>query len=640
MKKVLLALIVVVVLISGCIDNPTCLGDNCTPNNTIENNSVISPANTFTSAEEIANYLEEKLAANENYDYDIFKTFDGGMRAEAVTASADTSAGASDYSTTNIQVEGVDEADIIKNDGKYIYVVSNNKVFIIDAYPASGAKLLSKINDAGMHIEEIFINGNKLVVFGRPFQMYNDVIEPWEDEIAAEARITEEMKIPYDTSDSFIKVYDLTRKENPILIKNLLFSGDYFNSRMIGNNVYTIFNEYVYLYDDKPVPMPVIIENNTIRTTSKPTDIQYFPDCVYPNTFTRIVSLDLNNLDNITSEIYLTDSSNEIYISEKNIYLTYQTWSGDQVAIRRISIKDGKIQHQSQGNVSGRILNQFSMDEYDNHFRIATTSGNMWSDNNPSQNNVYILNQDLELTGKIEGIAPGESIYSARFMGGRAYLVTFKRVDPLFTLDLSDHSNPKILGKLKIPGYSDYLHPYDENHLIGIGKEVDPSIDAELVHSDNAIYYTAIQGVKLAIFDITDIKNPKEMYKEVIGDRGSDSLASTDHRAFLFDREKNLLVVPILLAELNEGQPKSQEGDFTFQGAYVYDISLENGFQLKGRVGHATEEDFLKSGYNFYSNAEVIRSLYMDTTLFTISNAMIKANSLIDMSAISTVLLE
>jgi uncharacterized secreted protein with C-terminal beta-propeller domain len=294
----------------------------------------------------------------------------------------------------------------------------------------------------------------------------------------------------------------------------------------------------------------------------------------------------------------------------------------------------------------GHILNQFSMDEYDSHFRIATTVGDVWSPTGqmqPSRNNVYIFADDLTMSGKIEDIAPGETIYSARFMGARGYLVTFKRVDPLFVLDLSNPSNPQILGKLKIPGYSDYLHPYDENHIIGIGKEVDESIDADKVHTENAVYFTAIQGIKMAMFDVTDVTNPVEMYKVVIGDRGTDSYALNDHKAFLFDKEKNLLVVPILLAEIPE-EKKNQtnhewpvEGEFTFQGAYVYDLTLENGFQFKGRITHYDDnQTFMKAGYYYFDDDySVKRSLYIGDILYTISGMKIKLNSLADLSEIN-----
>jgi len=280
------------------------------------------------------------------------------------------------------------------------------------------------------------------------------------------------------------------------------------------------------------------------------------------------------------------------------------------------------------------------MDEYNGNFRIATTT-QKYNDN--QANNIYVLNENLKIIGKIEDIAPGESIYSVRFMGEKAYMVTFKRVDPLFVIDLSNPEKPKLAGKLKIPGYSDYLHLYDENHLIGIGKEVDESIDADKIHSNDAVYYTAIQGVKLAIFDVSDIEHPVEMYKEVIGDRGTDSDALYDHKAFLFDKEKNLLVIPIKLAEVSEEQKKSKdwkrmEGEFTFQGVYVYNISLDNGFKLKGKITHIDNSEILmKSGYYFDSLYSIKRSLYMDNVLYTISNKKVKMNNLENLNYINEV---
>ncbi|MBU0636042.1 beta-propeller domain-containing protein, partial [Candidatus Micrarchaeota archaeon] len=242
-----------------------------------------------------------------------------------------------------------------------------------------------------------------------------------------------------------------------------------------------------------------------------------------------------------------------------------------------------------------------------------------------------------ERTGSLEDLAPGEQIYSARFMGKKGYLVTFKKIDPLFVIDLSDHSNPRVLGKLKIPGYSDYLHPFDETHIIGVGKHT-----IEAAEGDFAWY----QGVKLAVFDVSDVENPKEMHQIIIGDRGTDSIALQDHKAFLFDREKELLILPITLAEIPEEIKESdveqgnwpQYGEFTFQGAYVYNLSLANGFELKGRITHdETGEDILKSGYYYQSDNQVKRSLYIGNVLYTISNTKILLNDLFDLSELNQI---
>ena len=216
-----------------------------------------------------------------------------------------------------------------------------------------------------------------------------------------------------------------------------------------------------------------------------------------------------------------------------------------------------------------------------------------------------------------------------------------KKIDPFFTLDLSDPKNPQILGRLKIPGYSDYLHPFDENHIIGIGKDTVEALD-ELKES-RGIDFAWYQGIKIALFDVSDFENPKELDKIVIGDRGTSSPALIDNKAFLFDREKELLVIPVSLCEIsdevkeqNDGYTGSIHGDFVFQGAYVYRLNLE-GFTYKGRITHLDDQDLVKSSYwGYYGSKEIHRSLYIDDVLYTLSDRMIKINSLDDLSEINS----
>jgi uncharacterized secreted protein with C-terminal beta-propeller domain len=198
-------------------------------------------------------------------------------------------------------------------------------------------------------------------------------------------------------------------------------------------------------------------------------------------------------------------------------------------------------------------------------------------------------------------------------------------VDPLFVIDLTDPEAPQILGKLKIPGYSDYLHPYDETHLIGIGKET-----VESKEDDFAWY----QGVKISLFDVSDVSRPSELDKTEIGDRGTDSPALSDHKALLFSKDKQLLVLPILLAEIDEAQypngiPASTYGNFVWQGAYVLDVSLERGIIIKGTITHMGDNsDLLRSGYYFESSYSVKRAVYIENVLYTISDKLIKLNDL------------
>ncbi|MDY6931898.1 MAG: beta-propeller domain-containing protein, partial [Halobacteriota archaeon] len=292
-----------------------------------------------------------------------------------------------------------------------------------------------------------------------------------------------------------------------------------------------------------------------------------------------------------------------------------------KTVIHKIGINDGEIEYKAKGEVQGYPLNQFSMDEGNGYFRIATTTS-FWTRGRGSiqYNNVYVLDDEMEVVGSLEGLAEDERIYSTRFIGDRLYMVTFKRVDPLFVIDLSSPRSPKVLGELKIPGYSDYLHPYDEDHIIGVGKET----------SSDEWGGVSVKGVKIALFDVSDVTNPKVLDKYEIGDSGTDSEALRDHKAFLFDKEKNILVIPI----------REVEGDRTYdsirgyyrqrvwQGAYVFGLTPEDGFELKGKISHF-EGDQDESWY-WNSPYAIRRSLYMDDVLYTISSKLVKMNDMED----------
>jgi hypothetical protein len=223
-------------------------------------------------------------------------------------------------------------------------------------------------------------------------------------------------------------------------------------------------------------------------------------------------------------------------------------------------------------------------------------------------------------------------------MGERCYLVTFRNIDPLFVIDLSNPDAPEVLGELKITGYSSYLHPYDETHIIGIGKET-------VAEREDFAWY---QGVKISLFDVSDVNNPKEIGDPyVIGDRGTDSPVLWDHKAFLFDKSRNLLVIPVLVHEIDEsdypeseypeGIPASAYGRPVWQGAYVFDISLDGGIQERGRITHIDNITDPEQGYYYYSPFAVERSLYIDDVLYTISQAKIMMNSLDNLDYINEV---
>jgi uncharacterized secreted protein with C-terminal beta-propeller domain len=509
------------------------------------------------------------------------------------------------YSKTNIQVEGVDEADVIKTDGEYIYLISGKNVTIVKAYPAEEAEILFQIELDGT-LRGAFINGDKLVIF---------------EETHTNGTLTR------------IKVYDVSDRENPHLKRDYSTDGNYFNSRMIGDYVYAVINHGARLIEGE-VSLPKIHSNRGVEEIDV-SGIYYSDVPDYAYTFTTIVALNTqNDEEEPTHESILLGAARGMYVSLNNIYVTFP--EVERTLIYRIHIEGNKIEFAANGEVPGYVLNQFSMDEHLNYFRIATTTGHVArsSEQATSRNHVYILDMNLRVVGMLEDLASGEKIYSARFMGDRCYLVTFRKIDPLFVIDLKNPDEPRVLGELKITGYSDYLHPYDENHIIGVGKE---TVAAE--QGDFSWY----QGVKISLFDVSDVENPKEIDKYEIGDRGTDSPVLTDHKAFLFDRSKNLLVLPVLVAEISEekhsnGFPPSRRGDYIWQGAYVFDVSLSEGLVLKGGVTHVNDDaDLMKSGYYSPSSYSVKRSLYIDNVLYTISDKKIKMNSLETLDEINEV---
>jgi uncharacterized secreted protein with C-terminal beta-propeller domain len=296
-----------------------------------------------------------------------------------------------------------------------------------------------------------------------------------------------------------------------------------------------------------------------------------------------------------------------------------------KTAIYKIELDGMDIDYVERGSVPGMLLDQFSMDEYEGYLRVATTTGDSWGGSlSESLNHLYVLDDKLEIVGSVEDLAEGERIYSSRFMDDRAYMVTFRQVDPLFVIDLSEPENPKVLGELKITGYSEYLHPYDEDHVIGIGKEA----------SEEGRF----EGVKVSLFDVSDVGNPVEVAKIEIGDRGTDSDALYDHKAVLFDKGKNLLVLPIDLYEINKSNDMNWGwGEFVWQGAMVLDISPK-GISERGRISHRADEA-TDEGYWKQYQSSISRSLYMDDVLYTISQTKVKANYLDSLDEIKEVVI-
>lgn len=631
---------------------------------------------TGKSCSDLKELFDEELNNNRYYMYDDDIVFMEDMAVEESAeieapaspprAVSDTSSkqsagidGSNDFSETNVQVQGVDEADFVKNDGKYIYMVKGNEIRIIEAYPADSMKEVATIKLDGENnysINEIYADGDTLVVIGQEWY-YNYGYAKVAPEVGQDM-IAPNWYPHFHQDRAFTAIYNMSNRSNPRLARKLTFDGNYTSSRKVGDTLYMVLNKYNRVYEiSNPDFEPEVLlprfkdskmaDEEQFLTTCG--EIAYFPRARSMN-YVIALAIPLKNNGEIASEVMIGNGEN-IYASKDSLYIAstnyerdnftefYQDWDNAKTVVYRYELSPGEIEYADRGKVPGTILNQFSMDEHKDHFRIATTQGNFWDTNNIARNNLYVLDADMDIVGSIEDIAPGEKIYSTRFMGDRGYMVTFRNIDPLFAFDLSDPRNPRIIGKLKIPGYSDYLHPYDENHIIGFGKDAIPAKEGD--RRDNFAWY---QGMKIALFDVTDMANPKQMFTELIGDRGTQSELLSDHKALLFDREKGLLAFPVQVAEVKdktcndidkcdpEEVSPSAYGQTVFDGAYVYTLDLENGFQLRGKISHYSEadEDYIKQGDYWYGDYDkhIRRILYIGKNLYTVADGGIKASDM------------
>src|SRR6058998_620542 len=598
----------------------------------------------FTSYEELHNFILTK-SCNSTEVRNLYnptpapvvpETNTNDLRISGLSASFTTAAGAStsatpSHSQTNAQVAGVDELDTVKNDGTYIYTVTNNTVAIVLAYPVTDAKLLAHVSANGS-LQGIFVEGNRLVVVSQHYQQYplpfTGTVQSGMGASIAVYPIF--LNYPQTTS---LSIFDISNHSSPVLTTTLVVNGTLAGARLIGDYAFLVATQPVYCTG------PIVLPENVVNDRVVPMGIAtvYHSDIAdVAHSFTTVVGINVTQVNPTPSaKIFLIGTSSNIYVSLHQIYLTQPIWSqAEQTAVHRISIDGGSISYQATGTVSGHVLNQFSMDEYNGNFRIATTgygvnqvapTGGVAS-NYVQQTNLYVLDSGLHIIGRLEGLSPGEAFYAARFMGDRAYLVTFQRMDPLFVIGLQDPTQPKVLGQLNIPGVSDYLQPYDETHLIGLGKS------SENVTWENAALF---QGLKLSLFDVTDPSHPIDASDFLVGDRGSDSPALTDHRSVLFDQSLNLLVVPVEIAQAQQNStfPWGYNPP-VWQGAYVFNVTTQSGLVFRGGITHVPNGE-LPSYYN--TNLFVDRALYIGGVLYTVSNSMVKMNSLADLTEIGSV---
>lgn len=661
-------------------------GANCTPpsSNTGPREAALRG---FGSAEEMRAFLAEQAKApyqNQAGGGGLFGWFLGAAPSMAPTVdmAADTSGGAQaeggddrGYSTTNVQEAGVDESDIVKNDGSYIYMLTSDKVHVVKAVPVNEMAEVATIEvESGG--DSLYLRPGQLIALsttgwccwsggawpepavaeataGEPAQAEAAWDEADADDPPAKvvnARISADaLDSPwYDGNKTTVSVIDVNDPANPVAVKTIQFEGNLASSRLIGDRLHVVMTTMPRLPQadsaasidamtlDEWLPDVAVMSSDGQTAVADAVDWQTSFRPADPNGYamTLVATINLTDLEAPIATTAVTANVETVYASLESLYLTdteysYSSFSMQtDTVLHKLTFTDAGTDYVASGLVPGRPLNQYSLGEYQGYLRIGTTGEGWGPDTSQNASGVYVLGENggtLDIVGKVENIAPGERIYSARFLGDRGFLVTFRRIDPLFTVDLSDPTSPTILGELKVPGYSDHIQFLDENHLLTIGRNAE--------ESDS---FAWVQGVLLTIFDVTDMANPQILdvngspARVEIGGRGTYSEANHNPKAFNHFAERNALAFPI---DLYDGDTTGAEyGTYAFTGLYVYRVTVENGFEYLGRI--ASSENAGGNGcYDKYYGPT--RGVFIGEHVYSVTGLGVKAATIADVGTIA-----
>ncbi len=634
----------------------------------------------------------------------------GGVPTNTNGGSSDPKGeSATEYSTTNNQEVGVDEADFVKNDGKYIYILADHQFQIIDAWPAAFASVISRTPVEGS-ATKLFVHNERAIIYSsmNPLQEVDNSSDiyggmPYYYGQGGECTYGYDCEFTGDGRALQVTIYDISDVTAPKLLRKTDFNGSYLNSRRINDIVYSavVFPEVVipgveywpeelteYWQDcwqtgddaDKPSTEELTAWFQELRdinaTMIAEADITDFLPSVKDTRFIdgepvveegllqacanfylsqlddgaallSLVSFETDGLGALEASTIVSRpgavyaSSDAFYVAVRHYADSAYGWFYEEAdaieeatTIHKFALDPASIHttYVGSGPVKGRVLNQFAMDEHEGNLRVATTTGHLPSPD--VHNTVAVMTLDegeLVITGMVDHIAPEEDIRSVRFEGNVGFIVTFKKTDPLFVLDLSDPTDPKVKGELKIPGYSTYMHMMDATHILSIGYDADDMGD-----------FAWFNGLLLQVFDVSDMENPTLLHKHVIGTRGSASDAATNHLAFNYFASRNLLAIPIMVCE---GGGNGMYGDqLTFNGLMVFRVTLEGGFQLIGGVPHVMPvvPGYENAGDIGYSNpscsqwwssatSQVKRSIFMEDYVYSIAMDLINVSYLTDL---------
>lgn len=505
------------------------------------------------------NWIEGEMSAETSTATSEDKA--SGNAAKDESADMDLSEGSKeggkDYSTTNLQMEGVDESDIAKIDGSYIYTVEDKYIVITDIRDGKleeVTRFLPKDCGAADRVMEIYVDGDQLILVVQGYETSLDGNskagadkENKDEENSDETYSDEETAASEDSafwyemngkSITQIQVYSIVDRKNPEFEGRLIQDGYYNTSRKIGDVVY-LFTQYnmtsdVTSYVEKKHGVEDLKEGNGVSSLAEAVIPKvngekvaaseiYLPESSGESGI-LVSSLDVNKPDKVLDSKLVISGYAQTYISKDALYLYEEDYDGAMITnIAKFALDEGRISGVAAAAVSGYVRDTFAINASDGYLRVLTTDYSTEDEVNA----LYILDENMKLTGQLTGIAPGEEIYAARFMGNTGYFVTYRNTDPLFTVDLSDPAKPEIIGELKVTGFSEYLHLWDDTHLLGIGYESDENTGN-------------IENIKLSMFNIENPGEVTEEAKLVLKDVDY-SEALYDYKSVIISKDKNLI---------------------------------------------------------------------------------------------------
>jgi len=614
----------------------------------------------FSDCSDLSGYLKQTRDAEAG----LFGSFDMAWETanEVMTPEADSGASAADdgaereYTSTNVQEAGVDEADFVKSDGDFLYLVTGGHLLIFDAWPAGQTGELARRELEGDPFA-LFVEGDVAAVLSRVWDLEG----------------LDAGFVPQSWEVVKLSLFDLSDRSAPTLLRESYLEGSYADARLVEGRLHLVLTTGVHSYgamgmatDDVTVAQPGG-EGGTSSVTSVPAALAVGMDDSFPSYldkvyvgggavprvdllcacenvyrpaeengsgFLTLLTLNLDNPQGELESVSLLGNSGIVYASTDSLYvaaanndvwLWWPVAEGESKKPRSTTtlhrfVLGSEPAYAGSGQVPGWVLNQFSLSEHEGVLRVATTEP-AWVTGSGPENRVFALGHEgeaLKELGRLEGIGkPGESIFAVRFLGSRGFVVTFERIDPLYALDLSDPTAPKVAGELEVPGFSTYLHPLGEERLIAVGRDPENN------------------SLKLSLFDVADLADSKELDSLLVG-AGSYSDAEYDHHAFTYYSPAGVLALPVTAWGQASG-PEFYGGWDVFAGLHLYDVDPQAGFSLRGTVDHAEFfRDDAKGGW--YSPEAVRRSLFIGEEgagdfLYSVSRRGLKVTELADLSS-------